>query len=304
MAIQTIRSVTLSALLVCGLAQANVQGNVQSQTMISEAAALMNQGKMDQAHELYQRAIKADPTASVPVSSLANFYLFLSGQVAADKQPQLRAQARKVAQLALRLDDQDPLAQEILRKLEEDGPSVLHEPNERAAGLITEGEALFHRAKYAEALIKFDAASEADPQGSSSHVLAGDCFYARNQWQEAEARFRRAVELEPLNAQGWRFLADAVAHQGKTDDAYTALINSISAHPGQLPSWTKLSSHMAHLGKPIESLRLERRGDVKRGADGKLGVVLDESLTKENNDINTAFWLAYALSKAAEKSGW
>jgi tetratricopeptide (TPR) repeat protein len=287
-------------------AYAGVRGNEASQALVNEGNVFMAQGKFQDALNKYLAASKTDPTASVPVSSMAYALLSASLSASADSAAKLRQQSEAAARQALLLGPNDPLAQEVLRNLLDDKPVPLHPPSPAASKLLIEGEIFFHSAKYADALKKYEQAAQLDPLYSEAWVFAGDCFFMQKNWQEAELRFRKATDIEPLHAQAWRYLADALAAQGKKADAEEALMNGIAAQPSQLPNWEKLAQSRATAGLPMKQLHLVRK--VRTSTDpatGKSTITIDEvylNETKGDKAADMGFWLAYAATEMNMKT--
>ena len=270
-------------------------------TLLEEGNALAGQDKFNEALAKYQAAADAAPQASVPVSSSASLLFDLSQRVKpdkADKAEELRNAARAAARRALAIDGADPLAQEILRMLDDDGPSPLHRPKPEAIAVGNEAENLFAQRRFPEALAKYEALMRLDPQYSPAWVGAGDCHYLQKDWAGAEALFRRATEIEPLNSQAWRFLSDALLQQGKRGQAEAALLSGIAADPSQRPNWGKLDAIRAGDGLPLKSLQLYRGTRVAIGADGKATVSVDDQLKDKLATPDGAVRLALAVSEA------
>jgi tetratricopeptide (TPR) repeat protein len=287
-------------LLFCGGAAAAILGNEASQTILREGTVAEAKGEYQLAAEKYAAAAKADPAASGALSALAGLYL----DHATARNPnaeKMRQQARFLAKGALAIDARDPVAQEVLRKLDDATPPPLHEANPAATALMNEGEQLFTTAKYDEALAKYLAAAAADPQLSTAWVYAGDCFFARKRYPEAEQHFRKGAEVEPLNSQAWRFLSDALLLQKKPQEAIDALLQGIGAHPSQLPNWEKLNAIGAQNGLPLKPLKLVRKGSTTRDpATGKFTVNVDPATMANKPD--GSFWLMLSMAEVARLS--
>lgn len=302
--------ILLSAILLSTAIQltayAAVRGNEASQALVNEGNVLLAKRQFREAADKYLEASKKDPTASVPMSSVA--YALFSASLAADgdRSAKLRQQSEAAARQALVLGPNDPLAQEVLRILLDDKPPPLHVPTQAVWKLMGEGEVFFQSQKYPEALEKYEQAAQLDPLYSEAWVFAGDCFYVQKNWPEAELRFRKAAEIEPLHGQAWRYLADALAAQGKRADAENALINAIAAQPSQLPNWEKLAHSRAAVGVEMKPLHLVPK--VQTSPDpktGKLTITLDSEYLsdagKSDLTVDTGVWLAYAAAKSTMK---
>jgi tetratricopeptide (TPR) repeat protein len=282
-----LRTLALAVLLALGgpaafaADYASLGCNDACQRMIVEAQALEGQGKYQAALEKYRAAQKAEPQASLPVSMEAGLVQQLSAKVAPDKAAQWREAARGLANRALALKPDDPIARETLRRLDDDGPSPLHVANPEAAALMAEAEAQFAQRHFREALEKYQAAMKADPQYSGAWIGAADCYFMQKDWPQAETLFRRAAAIEPHNSQAWRYLADTLFNQGKFDAAEAALMSAIVADPSQHPNWIKLASVRAQQGLPLKQLGLKRGVRVVPKDDGKYEVNIDEPADKK-----------------------
>jgi tetratricopeptide (TPR) repeat protein len=286
------RTLTLAALLALGSTAACASAAAPTaatscgatcQRMIQEALAFEGQGKYQQALEAYRAAQKAEPQASLPLSMEAGLVQRLSAQLVPDKARQWRDAARGLANHALALVPDDPIARETLRLLDDDAPSPLHVANREAAARMAEAESQFAQHRLREALEKYEAAMKADPQFSGAWVGAADCYFLQKDWAHAETLFRQATGIEPRNSQAWRYLADTLFNQGKFAAAETALISAIAADPSQQPNWIKLASMRAQQGLPLKQLGLKRGVRVVAKDDGKYEVNIDEPADKKTD---------------------
>lgn len=295
---KSIRVLTLAVLLALtgSRALAAVGCDQPCRGLLLEAQVLESKAKYQEALAKYKAAEALDPSASVPVSLAAGLLLKLSTAVPQDKRAQLRDMARAMAERAATLAADDPVAQEVLRMLDDDGPSPLRAPNAAAARFMAEGEAAFQREDFAAALPKYEATMRADPAYSSAVVAAGNTYYVRRDWARAEALFRQATEIEPHNSQAWRFLSDALLYQDKRTAAEAALYKAIEADPSQRPNWDKLARYRAGAGLPLKTLGLRRGVRVVPDADGKLGLSLDPKHDSEQTPDH-AFRLALGISE-------
>jgi tetratricopeptide (TPR) repeat protein len=301
----SLRTLSLAILLALGSPSASAAAmncGQPCQGLLEEGQALGGKGKFQEALEKYRAAQKADPQASLPLSMEASLVLRVSASVGPDKTTLWRDAARGLATRALVLAPQDPVALETLRMLDDDGPSPLHAPNREAAALVAEAESQFAQRHYREALEKFRAAAQADPQYSYPWVGAGDCYFAQKDWPQAEAMFRRATEVESRNSQAWRFLADALFNQGKVDAAEAALLPAIVADPSQQPNWIKLASARALHGMPLKPLALRRGVRVVPKDGGGYGVNIDEPADKKTDTPDFAVRLMLGASEANIRS--
>jgi tetratricopeptide (TPR) repeat protein len=265
--------------------------------LIQEGEALGAQGKYKEAQEKYRAAQKADPRASMPISMEANLLLALSERVP-EKTAQWRDAARALANQALALAQDDPIAHEVLRTLDDDGPSPLHAPNPEAAKFMAEAESQFGQRHFPEALAKYEAAMKADPQYSGAWLGAADCHFAQHDWAQAETLFRRATEIEPRNSQAWRYLADTLYNLGRFEAAESALLSAIVADPSQRPNWIKLASIREQQHMPLKALALRRGVSVVANADGKFTLNVDKPADEKVDTPDFAFRLMLGAGEA------
>jgi hypothetical protein len=292
----------LASLLACSIvtgqaAQAGPLGcSGACKDLLAQAEALQGQGKYREALDKYEAASKAEATSSLPLSLAAAMLSYVADRQAPEQRQATRARARVLATQALHLSADDPVAQEVLRTLD-DGPTPLHRPTPAAAALMHEAESQFMQRHYPEALAKYEAAMQADPQFSEAWVGAGDAYYSQKDWPHAEAMFRRATEIEPRNGQAWRYLADALFQQHRAADAESALLSGIAADPSQGPTWTKLAALRSVQSLPLKSLGLRRGVRVTAAADGKSAIDLDSPSDHQTEPPDLALRLALGAAE-------
>jgi len=288
----------LAALFALGSApvHASIECGGACLELFNQANALAGQGKYQEALKTFRAAAQADPQASQPVSMTASLLLLLSARMKPDQASQVREMAHTEALRALQLAPGDPTALETLRLLE-DAPTPLHKATPESARLLEQGEAEFAQRHYREALQKYEAAAQADPENSVAWVNAGDCYYVQEDYAQAEIRFRRATEIEPRNAQAWRFLSDALRVQKRNPEAEAALISGIAADPSQQPNWIKLSSLRAESGLPLKALALRRGVRVEPNQLGAFKVDVD-STAQQKNTPDLALRVALGVNEA------
>jgi len=270
--------------------------------LLAEGQALEGQGKLPEALQKYKEAETAAPQSSLPQSAAAGVFYRLSTMARPDKVAEMRRLARALAGRAVSLNPDNPVGHEVLRLLDDPGPSPLRAPAPEAAALMAQAEQHFAAGRLREALAGYEAVMRADPRYSSAWVAAGNCHFLQRDLVRAESLFRRATEIEPRNAQAWRFLASSLGGQGKLDAAETALLTAIAADPSQRPSWNALaqlraqSRPQAHAAAPLRSLALRRGAQVEQGADGKFTLQMDSSGPQQTPDY--ALRLARAMAEA------
>jgi tetratricopeptide (TPR) repeat protein len=279
---------------------ADWKGNAASQALSKEADDLYSRGKIREALDKYQAAAAADPATSYPVALIANAVYLASNGAKGEERVRLRAKAEEVARAALKLEPANPIAQETLRKLLDDGAAPLrHIPTRTAELALSEGENLFQRGDYDGALQQYELALARDPLYALAWVDAGDCYYVQKHYAEAELRFRQATELEPMLGQAWRFLSDALLQQGKRKAGEAALYGGIAAQPSQLPNWDKLALLWRGDGLPLKRLSLVPRASATLDvATKQINVTVTAAGAVDKNDPDIGVWVAYASSRA------
>lgn len=297
--------IVLMLALACatGGAQSLAPTNAEADALIRQGHVLQAQGKYKEAFEKFSAAARADPQASLPLSSIAGMLLRMSQQRQGADAVKLRQQSEDVARQALQKHANDPVALEVLREITDDKPLPLHQPTAEAAAELHQGELLFTQRKLDEALAHYERAAALDPKYSQAWIYAGDCYFFQKKYAEAEQRFRKGVEVEPLNAQGWRFLADALVSQGKPGPAEAALMGGIAAQPSQLPNWIKLNQLRTNSGFPLTSLSLVRKAKGELDpATRTLKLTIDPSLTSADpaKQPDAGLWLLLATQQGME----
>ncbi|NRR32161.1 tetratricopeptide repeat protein [Oxalobacteraceae bacterium] len=279
-------------------AAASIGCNATCDALLKQGYVLQSQGRNRDAMGKFQEASRADPAASLPVSQMAAMFL---GIAQGERKDAMRQEATRLARLALQLGPGDPVAQEVLRKLDEDAPQAIHEASGVALAAMQEAEGFFHAEKFAEAVQSYERAAQLDPALSQAWLYAGDSFFMQKNYAEAETRFRKAVGVEPLNGQAWRFLADALIFQGKRDDAQAALLKGIEAQPSQLPNWDKLEKMRAADGTPLQALNLKPMARLLIGqGSNKNTVELDPPPQGSPlKSAEQAVWMSRAMEEAA-----
>lgn len=177
----------------------------------------------------------------MPVSSTASVLFGLSQRVKPEQAGDLSKAARATADKALAIDGADPLAQEILRMLEDDGPSPLHRLKPEAVALANEAESLFARRRFPEALARYDAVMRLDPQYSPAWVGACDCHYLQKDWARVEDKGKGRRSAWDIELDAWRTalkVADELRESTGKPLSDPALLQFGQAYRPALDAWT------------------------------------------------------------------
>lgn len=258
--------------------------------LIKQARIAEQEGKVNEALKLYRSAAEADGTASSALSAIAILFQGASTQADAKNVATYREQAEGHAQAALKIDARDPVAMEVLRRLADDSAAPERRTTPAVAQAIAEGEVLFHEKKYAQALLKYEAAARLDPADSEPVLLIGDCYFMQNDMVHAEEKFRQVVTMDPLSGSGWRFLFDALIKQGKFQDAWAAAVSGVAAMPSAKPSWDRVR-HMADLGG--DQMRVFEWAPKGYGSYKDKKIVVAPDMPADERMA----WMAYAMSE-------
>lgn len=261
--------------------------------MIKQARSLAADNKYNEALALYRSAAAADPTASQATSSIAMLFATAATMSTGKDAATYREQAAGHARAALAIDARDPMAQEVLRGLADEVAPPQQTTTPEAQRAISEGEALFHDKKYAQALQKYEAAARLDPNYAIALLYIGDCYFMQDDLVRAEEHFRKAVALDPLLGSGWRFLFDTLVKQNKFQDAQVAAVAAVAAMPSANLSWARVRMLAEREGQAWHSFVWEPKARVT--ATNKITMEPDQPKS------DGAIWLAYALSQLPAK---
>lgn len=286
MSLRTI--VLLAALLHLAPAQAELHpSNEKAQALLKEGNALFAAGKGNEAFQRFREAALADPKASTPVSMIAYMLQLSSTAAPASEVARIRQQAASAANAALKLDERDPVAMEVLRALSDDVVQQRHEPSDAARKAADEGELLFNEKQFDAARKKYELAEQLDPAFAEAVLLQGDCYFMQGDMPRAEQLFRKAAQIDPLLGSAWRFLFDALLPQGKMKDADAASIGGVAAKPSERQAWMRVGVVQNQWGIKMRAFRLTPRVRLN-------GTTLDMDADIPKNDH--LVWLAYGMS--------
>ncbi|WP_083941332.1 tetratricopeptide repeat protein [Pseudoduganella violaceinigra] len=278
-------------------AQAAVNGSDKSQRLVSEGLALIPQGEYKAASEKFEAARKESPEASSPLSAFSYMLLALAYGSATPQAKNQREQAGAWARKALAIAADDPVANEVLRALNDETEKPGHIATAAANVLFKEGETFFHQGQYEAARLKYRAAYKEDPRFAKAMIMEGDTYFMEKNWSGAELMFKMAAELDPLDSQAWRFLSDARVRLGDGQGAMAATVHAIAAMPSEAGNWERLKAMQAAAGKPLARLGFERKAWVQRDpAKGGQKINIEPG---SQAGVDGAIWLAYAMALAA-----
>ena len=195
------------------------------QILMQQAQALLEQKRMAEAHDMYQKICKQDPTNETAWMMLGNLNGALGNMVDAEKC------SRKAIELNSKLVNAH-------------------------ANL---GNALLAQNKYKDAAVSFSEASRLQPDLAPAWYMLGKTQEKLGQWSEAEVALRKAVELNPGWLDARLLLGKVLQFMGHFQDAgqqYELIIQSQANHA---EAHYRLAVSLSSMGKTHESEASFRR---------------------------------------------
>ncbi|HET7777391.1 MAG TPA: hypothetical protein VFL07_02465 [Rudaea sp.] len=251
-------------------------------------------GSLQQATELYQQAIAADPQFALAQArlsmALSNLY-WLGGQ---HGELQTGERANAAAQAAARLQPDLPetfvAIGEARYRVDLDLAAALAAFDAALAARPGYHEAIYGRAlilrrqgRFADSLVAMEAAAALDPRDSNLAADVADTYWMQRRGAEAEAAMRRALAIDPANVFATSRLAILRLYRAGDGAGALAVLRGEGAE-----------IRVARL----EILRFERRYDE---ALGLLGPMAD-SVFADANVPGKAYWSGRLLFAAGQKS--
>ena len=278
-------------------------GNAEAQALVKQGNALWAEKKVAEAFEKFRLANIADPKASAPLSTVASLYFMLSTTVPAERVSDFRQRSKQFSEQALQLNPEDPVAQEVLRRLSAPNHIETLSKNADAMRSYNEAEQLFQRGEFRQAIQSYQKAVELDPQFAKAELYTGDAYFQLGDYVNAEKFYTRSLALDTRQFQAWRFLAHA---QMKLERPIAlikeSLIHSIEALPNYLPAWQWYVMAREKEGAVF------RQADVRRplsfrehemNGRKQFEVLLDKRIQENIQNNDGELWVRYGAFKAA-----
>lgn len=180
-----------------------------------------------------------------------------------------------------------------------DGTSETGQPLEQ---YFAEGEDLFEKKKYQEALSKFAIVLQKDPQNGIAHRYVGTIKMFSNDNVTAETELQKAIEINPLDELAYNSLGQLYNITKQYDKAEKALRKAIEINPEMINHYN-LARLLSNMGRCTEALdELEKIIRTNPKFIQVYGDVLDtlmRSIKIEENARREIFKRSEALYKNA-----
>ena len=194
-------------------------------------------------------------------------------------QTELRAIEERPAAAAATADDPETLAR--LRALgyaaggrppAAEPPPGRPDPKDRNAlwNLLGEAESLVDRGRPREAVAKFDAVLEAEPDNPFALSRAGAALIAAGDLAAALPRLRRAAEVDPDQPETRRALAFTLNRLGRHQEAAAEWMEAVRLQPRRAELWVNLGGSLGLAGEPGRAVEAFRRAADLEPADPAL----------------------------------
>jgi len=211
--------------------KATVSKNLEAYNLLLESNHIRQNfsGDSEKRIELMERAIKLDSTDARIWAGLASAYSSWSGNYKI--RSERTAQARKAAEKAISLDDENAEAYHVLGEI----LWAFYWDWENAEKALTKAE-------------------ELDPNLSG---IKNEFYYTIGQWDKSIAASKRRIELDPINPGAWRRLGLGYLVAGRANEAISPLKRALDLSPNMTTAWLELASSYSELeqyDKALETL--------------------------------------------------
>ncbi len=201
-----------------------------SEALLREGWRHQSEGRLQQAAELYQKVLGAEPNNSDALNLLGT--------------------------LALQAGRND-MAANLLEKAIATRPEVAVYHNNL-------GNALRGLGRLDEAGENYRRALSLKPDYARAHNNLGVCLKELERMDEALACFRQAVALEPAFAEAWGNLGNALKSLGQLDEAVASLDQAVRLKPDFVEAWSNRGNALTQAGRLGEAIvSLERAIELR-----------------------------------------
>ncbi len=217
-------------------------------------AVLANQGNFVEAEENYRRALALDPNRAPTCAGYANL---LAQMGRFDEAVENYAKAAEL----------DPLAENVWFKwamaLLRSGQVSESVPKFRKAIEIDPdnaevraslAQALRELGRTDEGLAELSVLVERDPDSAPAQAYLGQWYFQQGDYAEAAKHLQRSAELDPQDPQAWMRLGSAEVRAGQAEQGIARFRKALELKPGLPEALLKLGAILETTGRPDEAL--------------------------------------------------
>jgi len=253
------------ALLIVLPVIANAQGEIpittkseEARKIFAEARQLYDNFRLDEARELFSKAVEKDPDFA-----LAHLYRAFTGTSAMDFQNHLQ----KAVALAPKVSEGERLMIEATQANAENNPIkalqlaeqlVQKHPNDKYAHQNL-AFAYSGRDEVDKAIAELEKAIAIDKNFASAYNSLGYTYYRKGGYQKGEEAFKNYIRLVPGEANPYDSLADLYTKMGRYEDAIQNYKKAVELNPKFVPSQAKIGTNLVLLGKYEEGREAVRK---------------------------------------------
>ncbi len=230
----------------------------KAEEMAAQSQEALQAGRVDEAFELAQKALKKDGGNVKAHFVRGMVLLLLAGQETDVKQQATLIDYSRSDLDFVSKNDPEGVLGGIARGFLSGGgktrPSLTPPPvtcSDASVSAFNAAEQAFGRQDFATARLAYLLALEGCPDNPTWHVFLGDVYFSEGDRAEALRRYDRALAIDPCNWQAHRFIADHAIGAGNMDLAYDHVVDALSCNP----NYAEARGSM---------------GDIVRGAGGTL----------------------------------
>jgi tetratricopeptide (TPR) repeat protein/SAM-dependent methyltransferase len=151
--------------------------------------------------------------------------------------------------------------------------------------MLEEGSALEKQGRLAEAMARYDAAVQVDPQSARAHLSRGNILLTAAQFAEARSAYQRAIACDPQYLPAHLNLGNLNYRAGEFSEALHNYEAAIGIAPQFADAFIGMANALAGLGRMTEALESCRRAvainPLNAEAHFNLGVL---EMTQERRD--------------------
>lgn len=268
---------------------------------LSKANDLYLQGKKIEALPLYEQLATDHPTEYLYFERLADCLAAKSAQTDDTVEATaLRTRMRDAAKKAIELGDPNRYLQ-VMANVD---PSKSMLPDTASPGndLLKEAERAYGRGDLAQALEKYSAAYEADPQLYSAALFAGDTAYVQKDLKTAALWFGRAIAIDPNRETAYRYWGDAIMKYGNDPAAAREkFLQAVVAEPYNDMSWQGIEQ-WAKLNQAVVIPPKINRPAAPTADPTKpntTNITIDINSINDKKNPGGTSWMMYSLMRAS-----